>query len=91
METLKKRIPHTDLLQVLPDLDGYIIYKCITENIGELCEVDVMSSIRGSDLYYDTDFDGVIFMLTPNHCQFIIEKIMDVSNDFRKKEEDSDD
>lgn len=75
---LKKRIPHLDLLEMLPwKIDLRFFNKFTHENIEELLEVDILTSVKREDLYYgaESDSEDTILMLTPLHCKYIIEKL----------------
>jgi len=86
MKTLKKRIPHLNLLDILPnEIDGYALREFIEDNYNELCELDDMPCIQGRELYYDTSFVGKVFMLTPTHCKYITQIL---SKDFDDVEVD---
>ena len=76
---LSKRIPHFDLLDMLPcKVNFQFFHNFIHENIEELLEIDHLGAVKREDLYYgaESDSDDTIMMLTPAQCQFITGKLV---------------
>lgn len=88
---LKKRIPHLDLLEMLPCKPSFrFFHDFIHENIEELLEIDHLGVTKREDLYYgaESDSEDPIMLLTPLQCQYIVKKL---SENFDKIVEQKDD